>query len=419
MEFRVSLENRIKLDTHLNSEAKLIGITGPSGAGKSSLLRALAGFERSANVSVNWRLTNTNVHRPKIGMVFQQPMLFPHLDVKGNLALAQKYAGPHAASYAQVIDGCEITHLLDKSIQSLSGGEGQRVAIARALLNGPNILLLDESLSALDIGLRHRVLAFLTQLTEQLPMKCMWISHDLQDLARYSDAMLIIENQCLSYAGPTQDTLHYLNSRSNQEHVFCVLEGRVILPNERIHQNVVLDESERYLPEANNELAVQKNVGVQEYMDVQESMDVQEKVGVHAGGGVLNGCLDGYLCVGVLGHTLYAEAAGSCGAGVSSSNGDLIKLVITANEVSIDTSTDTAAITMSIVNALPCTISEIKYDAPMANASTSALILLDVEPKGAGKQTQKLYARVSRLSLTRLNLQKGMHVVARFKMLRV
>ncbi|NDV90672.1 ATP-binding cassette domain-containing protein [Alteromonas sp. 345S023] len=407
MEFSVSLEDRIKLDTHLNSNAKLIGITGPSGAGKSSLLRALAGFERNAQVTVNWHLPQANISEPKIGLVFQQPMLFPHLTVKGNLALAQQYASANAASYAQVIKGCEITHLLDKPIQALSGGEGQRVAIARALLNGPNVLLLDESLSALDIGLRHRVLAFITQLTMQLPMKCIWVSHDLQDLARYSDVMLIIEDQGLSYAGAAQDALYYLNNNSSQEHVFGVLQGCVIFPKELDRHSAPISGVPPHLPDDNNDVGVQEGVGV------------QESVGVQTGDGTASGLLDGYLCVDVLGHTLYAEAARGGDAVVPPANGDAIKLVITANEVSIDTATNTAATTMSIVNALPCTISEIKRDGLMGNASTSALVLLDVTPKESGKQSQILYARVSQLSLTRLNLRKGMRVVARFKMLRV
>ena len=144
MQISALLPNRINAQISLLPQSRFIGVTGPSGAGKSSLFRALAGVEKSASVQTPWT-------SQKVGIVFQQPMLFPHTDVRGNLALAQRHASPNALSIDACLRGCYCDHLIDKPVQALSGGEAQRVAIARALVNGPDVLLLDESLSAIDI----------------------------------------------------------------------------------------------------------------------------------------------------------------------------------------------------------------------------------------------------------------------------
>ena len=141
MEFNVSLANRINAKAILSNSMQVIGIAGPSGAGKSSLLRALAGFEPKAKVSVDWfgesegserqassvakthssTADNRASYGVRVGLVFQQPMLFPHVNVKGNLALAERHAGTKALKVEHALEGCECEHLLHKSIDSLSG----------------------------------------------------------------------------------------------------------------------------------------------------------------------------------------------------------------------------------------------------------------------------------------------------------
>ena len=157
MQISALLPNRINAQISLQPQSRFIGVTGPSGAGKSSLFRALAGVEKSAKVQMPWT-------SQKVGIVFQQPMLFPHTDVRGNLALAQRHASPNAMSIDVCLRGCYCEHLIDKPVQALSGGEAQRVAIARALVNGPDVLLLDESLSAIDIFTRRKIYQFLNNL---------------------------------------------------------------------------------------------------------------------------------------------------------------------------------------------------------------------------------------------------------------
>ena len=91
MQISARFSNRINAQISLQPQSRFIGVTGPSGAGKSSLFRALAGVEKSAKVQTPWT-------SQKVGIVFQQPMLFPHTDVRGNLALAQRHASPNAMS---------------------------------------------------------------------------------------------------------------------------------------------------------------------------------------------------------------------------------------------------------------------------------------------------------------------------------
>ena len=170
MEIHAFLPNRIDAQITLHPASRFIGVTGPSGAGKSSLFRALACVEKRAKVAKSWSFE-------KIGIVFQQPMLFPHTNVRGNLALAQRHASPNALSVEACVKGCYCEHLLEKPIDSLSGGEAQRVAIARALVNGPSVLLLDESLSAIDIFTRRKIYQFLNTLCVSGQLTCFVISH--------------------------------------------------------------------------------------------------------------------------------------------------------------------------------------------------------------------------------------------------
>ena len=186
MQISARLSNRINAQISLQPQSRFIGVTGPSGAGKSSLFRALAGVEKSAKVQMPWT-------SQKVGIVFQQPMLFPHTDVRGNLALAQRHASPNAMSIDVCLRGCYCEHLIDKPVQALSGGEAQRVAIARALVNGPDVLLLDESLSAIDIFTRRKIYQFLNNLCVSGKLICLVISHDLDDLALFSDELVFID----------------------------------------------------------------------------------------------------------------------------------------------------------------------------------------------------------------------------------
>jgi ABC-type sulfate/molybdate transport systems ATPase subunit len=133
-------ELRVALDVG----AETVAVVGPSGAGKSTLLRAVAGLARSrGTVEVNGRdWSSLPPERRAVGFVFQDYALFPHLRVRANVA----FGGPPG----DLLERLGISHLADARPAELSGGERQRVALARALARQPEILLLDEPLSALD-----------------------------------------------------------------------------------------------------------------------------------------------------------------------------------------------------------------------------------------------------------------------------
>ena len=191
MQISALLPNRINAQISLQPQSRFIGITGPSGAGKSSLFRALAGVEKSAKVQMPWT-------SQKVGIVFQQPMLFPHTDVRGNLALAQRHASPNAMSIDVCLRGCYCEHLIDKPVQALSGGEAQRVAIARTLLKDPPIVILDEATSALDSRTEQEILKTLKSVARG--RTTLAIAHRLSTIAD-SDRILVLENGRLAEQG--------------------------------------------------------------------------------------------------------------------------------------------------------------------------------------------------------------------------
>lgn len=342
MEFSVSLNQRVSLSASFSPTAKMIGVSGVSGAGKSSLLSALAGAEPNAKVNVNW-----GVDAARVGVVFQEPMLFPNLSVQDNLLLSQRYAKQGGIDFQKIVEGCEISELLQRPVTTLSGGEGQRVAIARALLNGPDILLLDEALSAIDVSRRHRIYHFLSTSAEAGCFKCVFVSHDWQDLALFSDALLIIDKGRKLHCGVTQDVLRALSADELGSNPFALLEGEVTQTAEQsAHalQTVTMDNTLLFV----NQCSV---------------VDSRAK------------------------FVLYASD---------------VSISIPAKQNSV------ASEQSSILNALHCNIKAIDD----GEAKTTGKVLLTLQ---AGNQC--FYSRISVLSLSRLGLEKGQQVVARFKAL--
>ena len=174
----------------LGPDIDWLGVVGASGAGKTSLLRCLAGLESAAQVEgfASW----AHPAGDNIVLVSAQTPLFPALSVEENLQVVARYNGVTDESFQSVVDDCECRHLLAKAVTALSGGETQRVALARGLLANPSVLLMDESTSAMDTKLRARVLHKLKRRTQGL-CKVIWVSHDWQDIARYSDEVAVLK----------------------------------------------------------------------------------------------------------------------------------------------------------------------------------------------------------------------------------
>ncbi|MBY6212412.1 molybdenum ABC transporter ATP-binding protein [Microbulbifer agarilyticus] len=180
------------------------GIFGPSGCGKTTLLRCIAGLQPCAqsHLRVNgetWqsadpRAATLPVHKRPIGYVFQQPSLFPHLTVEGNLTFARKRATQlvNAENYDEIVQLMDLSGLLDARPESLSGGEQQRVAIARALLVKPQLLLMDEPLAALDLARKRDILPYLEKLHQSLDIPILYVSHSVDEIARLADHLLLM-----------------------------------------------------------------------------------------------------------------------------------------------------------------------------------------------------------------------------------
>ena len=231
----------------LNAALPLHGVTaifGPSGSGKTSLLTIIAGNLRPRGGRVVfgdevWQQSNPNIwvppHRRGIGLVFQDGQLFPHLSVRSNLDYVAKRA-PDAGtghSYADIINAMDLETLLDRSPQTLSGGEKQRVAIARSLLTRPRILLLDEPLSALDSARKAELLPFLETLKAQFNIPTLYVSHDVDEVSRIADRVLMLEAGRVAGFGPTDDVLSRFGlqaGRNPYEHT-STLSGRVDEPS--------------------------------------------------------------------------------------------------------------------------------------------------------------------------------------------
>ena len=195
------------------------GITalyGRSASGKTTLLRCIAGLERRARGTVAFNDTVWQdeqhcvpTHQRSIGYVFQETSLFPHLDVRGNLAYGFKRvpAAQRRLAFDEAVTLLDLAGLLQQRTRHLSGGERQRVAIARALLTSPQLLLMDEPLSSLDQRSKADILPHLERLRDQSSIPILYVSHALGEVMRLADHMLLLEDGRVRAAGPLQPLL--------------------------------------------------------------------------------------------------------------------------------------------------------------------------------------------------------------------
>ena len=183
-----------------------LAILGPSGAGKTVLLETIAGLRSQQGGHITLAgtdITSQPPERRRIGLVFQDAALFPHLTVTGNIKF-----GPRAShltapdSAGGLLNQFGIAHLADRAPRSLSGGERQRVALARALAIQPALLLLDESLSALDQPTREDMRALLQRLLTELEIPAAHVTHDRDEALSIGDDLAVIVDGQLRQTGP-------------------------------------------------------------------------------------------------------------------------------------------------------------------------------------------------------------------------
>ena len=212
---------------------------GPSGSGKTTVLRCLAGLERAPDSLVDFQGTTwqkgshfTPVHRRGIGYVFQEAALFPHLDVRANILYGARRCGMlrhrHDKAIAEIITLLDLGPLLHRHSRHLSGGERQRVAIGRALAASPRLLLMDEPLANLDQGRKLDILPYLDRLHETLRIPIVYVSHDLDEVVRLSDYLVLLRAGRVVQQGSLFEVLPHLESNLLDEQDACVvLQARV------------------------------------------------------------------------------------------------------------------------------------------------------------------------------------------------
>lgn len=179
------------LEVSLDFSAPATALYGPSGAGKTSVLELIAGLRtpQSGRIELHGRdVTAVPPRLRRVGYVPQDDALFPHMSVRQNVFYSR---GLKPA--AHVLDVLEIAPLLDRNVKRLSGGERKRVALARALLSDPELLLLDEPLSGVDLALRDRVLQHLVRVRAEFPIPTIYVTHQMAEVEVICDEIVRLE----------------------------------------------------------------------------------------------------------------------------------------------------------------------------------------------------------------------------------
>jgi molybdate transport system ATP-binding protein len=206
------------LDAAFESGGGLTALFGRSGAGKTSLVNAIAGLirpERGRIVIDGAVLTDSATgrfvpaHRRRVGYVFQEGRLFPHLNVRQNLVYGRWFAprAERGAGFDQVVGMLGVDHLLARRPANLSGGEKQRVAIGRALLAQPRLLVMDEPLAALDERRRGEILPYIERLRDEMRVPIVYVSHSIPEVARLATTLVVLSEGKVAAIGPTAEVM--------------------------------------------------------------------------------------------------------------------------------------------------------------------------------------------------------------------
>ncbi len=192
-----------RLDIHSTLDQRVTAFFGPSGCGKTTLLNLISGLARPESGHI--RLAGETLfdsaagidlppERRRVGYLFQEGRLFPHLNVSGNLRYGLRRSKEGGARLEEVVEVLELQNLLQRRPQQLSGGENQRAALGRALLRAPRLLLLDEPLASLDEDLKGRILPFLARTVGHFDLPMIYVSHSSAELRSLADHVKLLEN---------------------------------------------------------------------------------------------------------------------------------------------------------------------------------------------------------------------------------
>lgn len=200
--FLLSL-GKFQLLANLQSTKQVMGLFGVSGSGKTSILHSIAGINtpKQGKIIINgqtWfdsqKKINLSTQQRRVGLVFQDAQIFPHKSVMENLLFGYRNISPENRRFQidEIIDLLKLEHLTHRMPTKLSGGEKQRVALGRALLYSPQLLLLDEPLSALDSIHKQEILPFFQQIITTTQIPILYVSHDKDEISALTDEIYFL-----------------------------------------------------------------------------------------------------------------------------------------------------------------------------------------------------------------------------------
>jgi len=205
-------EMPLKIEIHIK-KGEFVALSGVSGSGKTTLLRIIAGLENidSGKIIVNEKTwidslnskASTPIQKRSIGYLFQDYALFPNMSVLKNLLFVNSDKN---LAY-KLLDMVGLKELENRMPQTLSGGQKQRIALCRALMNQPEILLLDEPLSALDLSMRKKLQDDIKKFHEEFNITTIMVSHDPSEIYKLSSRVLILEHGNIIKDGKAKDVL--------------------------------------------------------------------------------------------------------------------------------------------------------------------------------------------------------------------
>ena len=206
----------LPIDMDITAGETLV-LLGPSGCGKTTLLRLIAGLEMpdaGGQVFFDGKdVTRLPIERRNVGMVFQSYALFPNMDVTGNIGYGLRVRGTPKNEVqkrvAEMLEMMQLTEFRNRSIDALSGGQRQRVALARAIAPRPQVLLLDEPLSALDARLRDQLRQEIDTLLRALGITAIYVTHDQSEAMALGDRICVMEAGRIAQIGSGRDLYHH------------------------------------------------------------------------------------------------------------------------------------------------------------------------------------------------------------------
>lgn len=246
------------LDVQLETNQRVTGLVGRSGAGKSTLLHALCGLVKpdSGKIAIGDRVLfdsangiNLPPNKRGVGVVFQDLRLFPHRTVDGNLRFGDARArgrNTDNITFDPVVKLLELGSLLQKKPDRLSGGERQRVALGRALLSGPDLLLFDEPLAALDQRLKSQIIPLLRRVRDELALPMLYVCHDLAELQMMTDTAIVMASGRAAGCGALRSLAHAAESFDAVHDLGLVNVLRCVVRERRIDDGFAVLEVARH-----------------------------------------------------------------------------------------------------------------------------------------------------------------------------